>query len=110
MFKGDIVLLPFPFTDLSGSKRRPAVVLYTDSLDIVVCFISTQLHRKDKFDLELGKSKLNGLKKVSILKLAKIATIDKKLVLGKLGELTTDEIYLLNSNLKTLLELDLERI
>lgn len=44
MKKGDIILLPFPFTDLSGAKNRPAVLLVYNKLDIVVAFITTQLY------------------------------------------------------------------
>ena len=43
MVKGDIVLITFPFTDLSGSKLRPTVVLAETELDVTVCFITTQL-------------------------------------------------------------------
>jgi mRNA interferase MazF len=42
MAKGDIVLITLPFTDLSGSKLRPAVVLAGTGLDLTVCFITTQ--------------------------------------------------------------------
>lgn len=40
MAKGDIVLLSFPFTDLSGSKLRPAIILTETALDITACFIT----------------------------------------------------------------------
>lgn len=38
MVKGDILLITFPFTDLSGSKLRPTVVLADSELDVTVCF------------------------------------------------------------------------
>lgn len=43
--KGDVILAPFPFTDLTQTKLRPAVVLWvssTGSNNIVICFISSQ--------------------------------------------------------------------
>lgn len=44
--KGDIVVLPFPFSDLSGSKRRPAMVLADlPGDDILLCQITSQAIR-----------------------------------------------------------------
>lgn len=41
MKKGDLILIPFPFTDLSGNKNRPALVLINSELEITVAFISS---------------------------------------------------------------------
>jgi len=43
MAKGEIVVITFPFTDLSGSKLRPAVILADTTQDVTVAFINTQL-------------------------------------------------------------------
>lgn len=106
MIKGDIVLISFPFTDLTGEKNRPAVVLINSPDDVTVSFITTQTKWKSSFDILIEPSPLNGLKKTSIIRLNKFATLDKDLVLGKLGQLTVTEIHLLNKNLVNILQLD----
>ena len=45
--KGDIVVLPFPFSDLSASKRRPALVLADlQGDDIILCQITSKKHQR----------------------------------------------------------------
>jgi mRNA interferase MazF len=105
MKKGDIVLLPFPFTDLHGNKIRPAIVLIESPLDVTVCFISTQLYIINTFDFILTPNGNNRLKKESAVKLNKISTIEKELVIGKIGELTSTELEILNFNLRGILKL-----
>ena len=106
MNKGDLILIPFPFTDLSGNKNRPALVLVSSEFDITVAFISTQLKWKEKTDILLEPTKDNGLKKESLIRLSKLATIDKDLALGKLGKINNESIILVNNNLKKILKLD----
>lgn len=105
MGKGDIILVPFPFTDLSGNRNRPAVVLTQSKLDITVAFVSTQLKWKESTDVELIPSPINGLKKDSIIRLSKLATIDKKLAIGSIGKLSVQELNLVNQNLKIIFDL-----
>ena len=105
MAKGDIVLITFPFTDLSGNKLRPAVVLAETTLDLTVCFITTQLQWQEPTDLQLVPTLLNGLRKHSLIRTSKIATLDKTLAKGLLGLLTSKELTELNSKLKILLQL-----
>lgn len=105
MVKGDIVLIIFPFTDLSGTKLRPAIILAETESDITVCFITSQLEWMDKSDILLHPSSENGLKKQSLIRVAKIATLDKSLAKGLLGKLTISEVLLVNEKLKELLKL-----
>jgi mRNA interferase MazF len=106
MVKGDIILIPFPFTDLKGNKLRPALVLIKSNFDVTVSFITTQLKWKDIYDLEILPSLINGIKKHSIVRLSKIATIDENLSVGKIGTLNQNEIFKLNQKLKNLFKID----
>lgn len=106
MTKGDIVLIPFPFTDLTGNKNRPAIILVDSEDDVTVCFITSQIKWKSEFDINIEPSKLNGLKKESLIRLNKFATIDKELVLGLLGKLDQSKIKQLNRHLIKILKLD----
>ncbi|MBX2929316.1 MAG: type II toxin-antitoxin system PemK/MazF family toxin [Saprospiraceae bacterium] len=52
--KGEVVVIPFPFSDLSGSKRRPALVLADlPGDDIILCQITSQKSPKDPFAIPL---------------------------------------------------------
>ncbi|WP_246538874.1 type II toxin-antitoxin system PemK/MazF family toxin [Litoribacter ruber] len=68
MTKGDIVLIPFPFTDLTGSKNRPALVLINSEEDITVAFITTQFWKEQSI-VTVEPSPLNALKKTSFIRL-----------------------------------------
>ncbi|GEO02641.1 hypothetical protein AAE02nite_03050 [Adhaeribacter aerolatus] len=106
MKKGDIVLIPFPFTDLSGQKNRPALVLITTVTDVTVAFITSQLSWQTEYDLKLEPSHDNGLKKTSLVRLNKLATLDVELVIGRLGNLSVAEISVLNKSLIQLFQLN----
>lgn len=106
MKKGDIVLIPFPFTDLSGSKKRPAVVLINSEMDVTLCFISSQLKWKSKYDVNVFPNQMNRLKKESLIRISKIATISKDLVIGILGHLNDSEMKNVNQSLVHILQLN----
>ncbi|HEX4373902.1 MAG TPA: type II toxin-antitoxin system PemK/MazF family toxin, partial [Puia sp.] len=72
MPKGDIVLITFPFTDLSGSKLRPAVIIANTTLDLTVCFITTQLQWQEITDVKVISTSFNGLRKQSLIRTSKI--------------------------------------
>jgi mRNA interferase MazF len=105
MKKGTVILIPFPFTDLKGSKIRPAVVLNNNGLDVTICFVTSELKWKTEFDISVLPSEKNGLKVPSLIRTSKIATIDSTLILGELGELSNVEIVELNKGIKKLFQL-----
>lgn len=84
--KGEIHLIPFPFTDNSKSKLRPCVVIGCDRVDAIVVFI-TSIKPKDAVYLEVTATKENGLKATSYIRYTKIATLDTALSLGQIGTL-----------------------
>ncbi len=105
MKKGDIVLISFPFTNLKGAKRRPAVILYKGELDVIVSFITSRIKWEEKTDLLIVPDQSNGLKKPSLIRIDKIATLEIELIIGKIGEVGEDKIIELNSKLSQLLGL-----
>jgi mRNA interferase MazF len=85
---GDIVLLAFPFSDAAGSKRRPALVLLdTGDDDIVLARVTSQLSAAPE-DVALDEWQQAGLLLPSVVRLHKVATLQRKLVDRKLGRLS----------------------
>jgi mRNA interferase MazF len=86
--KGDVVVIPFPFTDLSGSKKRPALVLADLSGDdIILCQITSQ--QNDNYAIAIDNSSFsNGsLPLSSYIRPARIFTADKNMIIRKAGTL-----------------------
>ncbi len=77
--KGKIVLVPFPFTDLTATKLRPALAIYEGEEDVVVAFVSSKVPLKPtEADVLITKEQAGfrntGLKVNSAIKLDKVAT------------------------------------
>ena len=100
MNKGTVVLLPFPFTDLQGAKKRPAVVVMEDELDVTVVFITSKLMKSGQFDLAIQPAKENGLKIPSLIRVQRWASINKAHLFGILGELTQEDLKKLHIQIK----------
>lgn len=84
---GDIVLLKFPFTDQINSKKRPALVIQdSKDGDIIVCRITTKPYRTS-FDINLEDWDKFGLRLPSVVRVHKIASLEKELVDQKIGRL-----------------------
>lgn len=84
----------FPFTDLSSSKLRPALVIAPENKygDVVLAFISSVIKGIEATDFVLDRSDKDfsktGLKKTSVFKMGKIATLSKDIIYGKMGSVS----------------------
>ena len=95
--KGDVVVIPFPFSDLSNSKRRPALVV-TDLSgdDVIFCLITTQ-NRPDRYSISLLHSDfLNGsLQHASFIRPNRLFTGDARIIrrlAGTINQAKIDEV------------------
>jgi mRNA interferase MazF len=86
---GSIVFISFPFTDLSATKLRPALVVSRDNerrVDVVLAFITSKSRTAAYPDLfPIEPSAANGLKVKSVVRFDKLVTLDKGLIVGALG-------------------------
>lgn len=94
---GDILLVNFPFTDQTGSKVRPAVVISRDDIhqkenDYTLLFISSVIPAQlEPYEILFQQTHpdfaVSGLKKDSLFKANKIVTVQRKLLKRRLGRL-----------------------
>ncbi|MCD4692337.1 MAG: type II toxin-antitoxin system PemK/MazF family toxin [Calditrichales bacterium] len=94
--KWDIILVPFPFTDLTTSKKRPGLVIspdeYNKGPDILILFITSKLDREERLgDYKIERWDESKLPKPSMIRM-KFATIDKSIVVKKIGRLSEFDI------------------
>ena len=93
---GDIVLVPFPFTDQTGIKKRPAVIVSSAAYnaarrDVIIMAVTSQARPASVIgELHVKDWKGAGLIKPSVIKPV-ITTIEKSLVIRRLGRLKQDE-------------------
>ncbi|PWC39051.1 type II toxin-antitoxin system PemK/MazF family toxin [Azospirillum sp. TSO35-2] len=97
---GQIALVPFPFTDLNGSKLRPVLLLRKTSThfdDWLVCMISSQLRQAEPGldeiltaeDDDFGDT---GLKASSVLRLGRLAVVDGAMFNGQIGAISGERL------------------
>jgi mRNA interferase MazF len=103
--RGDIVLVPFPFTDLSSSKKRPALVVSPDPYnaqmqDLVVVAITSQLTHENAITIEPSDCVDGTLPKTSVVKLTKLFTIHSTLIIKRICALTPEKLEQVLSDLR----------
>lgn len=105
---GDVVLVPFPFTDQTTAKKRPAVVISSNIYhqkhpDLILMPITSQLRLTTMFgEVTVTYWQEAGLLKPSIVKPI-VATVEKRLVLRKLGRLQEADLQALRDAVETIL-------
>ena len=108
--RGDVVFVPFPFTDLSSAKQRPALVVSADVFnstrdDVLVAAITSQIPAQlavDEFMIPAGELAACGLPKPSILKLSKLVALHRQLVIKRVGVLPATTLTQVMSQLRQL--------
>jgi mRNA-degrading endonuclease toxin of MazEF toxin-antitoxin module len=104
---GDVVLVPFPFTDQTGLKKRPAIVVSSAAYqkqrrDLIIMAVSSQIRSAPVFgEFEVVEWKKAGLLVPSVSKPI-LTTIEKRLVLKKLGSLHAADLRSLQASLRTI--------
>lgn len=91
--RGDVVLVPFPFADLTGNKVRPAVVVSADPQgpELIIAFITTVLTNRSArgADVELVRSdpefRTSGLKADSLIRTDNLVTVSRTVISRRLG-------------------------
>lgn len=92
--KGDVVVVPFPFFDLTQAKRRPAFVVATlEGDDVILCQITSK-DVKDIYAIPLGDDDFvhGGLKRKSNIRPNRIFTADSHIILYKAGHLKKEKV------------------
>jgi len=92
--KGDVVVIPFPFSDLSSAKNRPALVLASlKGDDVILCQITSQ-NVKDSYALPLDNSGFSSgsLHKPSNIRPNRLFTAEKSIIIRKIGRVKDETL------------------
>ena len=92
--KGDIVVIPFPFSDLSQSKRRPALIIATlEGDDAILCQITSKTI-KDIYAISIDDSDFDAgnLKQPGNIRPNRLFTADSHIVLYRAGHIRNDKM------------------
>jgi len=92
--KGDVIVMPFPYSDFSGAKKRPAIVIATLKGDDVILSQITTVRRTDENLTNLSKKdfKTGHLNRDSFINMSQIFTADKSRINYKVGKVNNSKI------------------
>lgn len=107
--QGDILLIPIPFSDLSISKNRPVLVVSNDlynlsSLDLIVVAITSNLGYSENEVILRNEDLFDGnLKYTSSIKIDKIYTLSKDMVIRRFGGVRREKLIQVFSKIKDII-------
>jgi mRNA interferase MazF len=108
MTTGTIVLIPFPFAELTNVKVRPALVVNMTKdkyQDLILCAISSVLPASTgSFEIMLQPDTVNQLRVASVIKIDRIVTLKKEDIIATLGSLSAEELILFRNKFKQLVD------
>ena len=97
-----VVIVPFPFSEAAGSKRRPAVVLsrrsFNDGGHVILAMITTKSKPSWKGDTWIEDLPSSGLGQSCLVRL-KLFTLDRRLLLRRIGRLGESDLRRVKENL-----------
>lgn len=101
IIKGDVVILPFPFSDLSNSKKRPALVVAgPHGKDITLAQITSRIDfRKYSVDVLKDAFEFGSLPIESFVRVNRLFSADSSIIDYKAGHLKEEKIKLIESKL-----------
>ena len=107
--RGEVILLHFPFTNLSEGKKRPALIISTDIYnssrkDVIAAAITGNIKTKNYKDTTLSGWDKAGLLKESIVKCV-LFTLEKTLIIRKIGKLEEEDMKKVSENIREALGL-----
>jgi mRNA interferase MazF len=99
--KGDVVVLPFPFSDLSTSKKRPALIVANLEGDDFILAQITSAKKFDRYSVKLNKIdfKYGSFSVESFIRPNKLFTADKSIFLYKKSSINKSQIKQVESSL-----------
>ncbi|MEA2051228.1 MAG: type II toxin-antitoxin system PemK/MazF family toxin [Euryarchaeota archaeon] len=92
--KGDVVVVPFPFSDLTQAKRRPALIIAElEGNDLILCQITSQSIR-DRYALSIDdyEFETGALRQRSNARPNRIFTADRHIILYRVGHLKPEKV------------------
>lgn len=107
--QGEIILVPFPYSDLSAIKKRPVLILSNDLFnsskqDLIVAAITSKSFR-DNYSCEITDEDLEigFMPEKSVIKLSKLFTINKNMIIKKFSKIRNDKFKEIKNTLITIL-------